>query len=398
MKISFKIPAIATLSGLVLCAGVLSAGGVASADKAAVGALPENDKSIEQSVGVIEDILPSWNFYKHIEYPVILTEYPEKLLPYIEELGRINAELNRDYEICRAFPNDEEEEYMIKFITSMSIEEFRDFVYEGYEEELEYSDWLNENTDVHYYSDISTKDSGTVGVIEYKGFNGVIKHGGGFWYFEGNNTGDNASDEDTSEPDTHYYPDDSDGTIAHSEHEYGVDEPHDFTENSTVGNAGVYRGDGWVYPCDYADDMASDISEIVIDYVPNADDMTYVREVKRNYDEQKTKYGQMLPTDYTDIPQEMTYGIMTDIDGLMVSHMKYVSSNGKTEIYTDREGEKVASLDYIDTQNAEIVFENGSIASEEDLISGTAMLVEYDMINETYPGNMHCTRIVILQQ
>ncbi len=148
-----------------------------------------------------------------------------------------------------------------------------------------------------------------------------------------------------------------------------------------------------------ASDVSStmNISEIVIDYVPNADDMTYVREVKRNYDEQKTKYGQMLPTDYTDIPQEMTYGIMTDIDGLMVSHMKYVSSNGKTEIYTDREGEKVATLYYIDTQNAEIVFENGSIASEEDLISGTAVLVEYDMINETYPGNMHCTRIVILQ-
>ena len=136
-----------------------------------------------------------------------------------------------------------------------------------------------------------------------------------------------------------------------------------------------------------ASDVSStmNISEIVIDYVPNADDMTYVREVKRNYDEQKTKYGQMLPTDYT------------DIDGLMVSHMKYVSSNGKTEIYTDREGEKVATLYYIDTQNAEIVFENGSIASEEDLISGTAVLVEYDMINETYPGNMHCTRIVILQ-
>lgn len=143
---------------------------------------------------------------------------------------------------------------------------------------------------------------------------------------------------------------------------------------------------------------STDVSEIVIEKIPNADDAAYVREVKRNYDEQKAKYGQMLPTDYTDIPQEATYGIMTDMDGLMVSHMKYVSDNGKTEIYTDREGEKVAALDYINTQNAEIVFEDGSIASEENLTPGSAVLVEYDVKTETYPGNMRCSRIVILQQ
>lgn len=137
-------------------------------------------------------------------------------------------------------------------------------------------------------------------------------------------------------------------------------------------------------------------SDIDIDYIPNVNDMASVMETEWNYDEQKTKYEQMLPTDYTDIPQEMTYGIMTDIDKLMVSHMKYVNDNGKMDVYTDREGEKTATLNYLDMQNAEIVFENGSVASEENIIPGAVVFIEYDMMDDSYPGNMHCTRIVIM--
>lgn len=395
MKISFKAPTIIVLSGLVLCAGV----GSASAENAAankqdyspciditlnddtVFTVPKNQ--LEKCLRFI-DILkndPDNINIQHVEaspltyYGLsdgtllpVLVEYLEECAPYIDELLLIDEE--NGIENIPDFTTKE----AIDRILSMSVEEFRDYV-------------------------CGSSDDIAVG-------NDIVDHNGGFWYFSDNAPAEPDSDhkvegailDENGEisviPNGELSPDNKIET-----HEYGVDEtrePHDFTETPDVGNAGVYRGDGWVYPCDYADDMASDISEIVIDYVPNADDMTYVREVQRNYDEQKTKYGQMLPTDYTDIPQEVTYGIMTDIDGLMVSHMKYVS-NGKTEIYTDREGEKVATLNYIDTQNAEIVFENGSIASEEDLTPGSAVFVEYDVVYETYPGNMRCTRIVILQ-
>lgn len=150
---------------------------------------------------------------------------------------------------------------------------------------------------------------------------------------------------------------------------------------------------------DTKDDILSsmNIVEIPIDYIPTADDMASLRETERYYDEQQAKYEKMLPTDYTDIPQEMTYGIMTDIDNYMVSHMKYVNDNGKMDIYTDLAGKKVTDLNYLDMRNAEIVFENGSAASKDNLTPGTAVLVKYDMIEETYPGNMHCTKIVILK-
>lgn len=261
MKISFKIPTIAALGGLVLCAGVLSASanGAASADKAAVYALYENEKPFEHSVGVVEyNGLPDWNYYHQIENPVVLTEYPDKLLPYVEELELINAKLGMDYEICKAFPNDEEAEYMVDFISSMSIEKFRELVYEGYEEEMEYSlsfdrHYSDETTEADDTASVTANDDtdgGTMGVVEIKGFGGVIKHRGGFWYFE-------------DLPETHYYPENdhrSEGAViskdggivgvipnADPTGSYDEESPYEAPEFST---AGIYRGDGRVYPCD----------------------------------------------------------------------------------------------------------------------------------------------------
>ncbi|MDE6030854.1 MAG: hypothetical protein K2G32_04465 [Oscillospiraceae bacterium] len=170
MKISFKIPTIAALGGLVLCAGVLSASvnGVASADKMAVDTLYENEKPFEHSVGVVENNgLPDRNYSHHIENPVVLTE-----------------------------------------------------------------------------------NSGTVGVTETVDTERtVIEHNGGYWYFD-------------DMPDTHYYSDedhrcegvaiDKDGNIisvtpnADPTGSYNEESPYEAPDFST---AGVYRGDGRVYPC-----------------------------------------------------------------------------------------------------------------------------------------------------
>lgn len=117
------------------------------------------------------------------------------------------------------------------------------------------------------------------------------------------------------------------------------------------------------------------------------------------YDEQKRKYADSLPQEYGEgIPDEMLYGIMTDIDDIMISHATYYNTKeNKTDIYTDYEGNRHISVDSLDTSGAEIAFEDGSPASENDLAPGTAVLVKYDILYETYPGRMHCTKIVILK-
>lgn len=123
-----------------------------------------------------------------------------------------------------------------------------------------------------------------------------------------------------------------------------------------------------------------------------------ISEGNRKYDEQKSKYGKLLPNDYTNIPQESTYGIMTDMDNLMVSHMKYINEVDWTpDIYTDSNGGKVITLDYLDMQRAEIVFEDGSDASEKDISPGTSVLVQYIAKEEIFPGIIHCTKIVIVE-
>ncbi|MDE7360638.1 MAG: hypothetical protein K2N38_01755 [Oscillospiraceae bacterium] len=119
----------------------------------------------------------------------------------------------------------------------------------------------------------------------------------------------------------------------------------------------------------------------------------------KQIDEQIIKYADMLPSEYEEgIPDEMIYGIMTEIDRLMISHMTYYHTDEhKRAIYTDKNGERHISCDRLKTNDAEIVFEDGTPASEDDLTPGTAVHVQYEVILETFPGQMICTKIIILQ-
>ena len=136
------------------------------------------------------------------------------------------------------------------------------------------------------------------------------------------------------------------------------------------------------------DSALANVAEITLD-TPTAEDLAAVRKTTLNYEEQKSKYGEMLPGDYSEIPQDMTYGVMTEVNGLMVSHVKAVDDNGKPVIYTDSEGKMTVTLDFLNLSSAEIVSENGAAASAEALTAGTAVLVQYETREETYPGNMH---------
>ncbi len=120
-------------------------------------------------------------------------------------------------------------------------------------------------------------------------------------------------------------------------------------------------------------------------------------------EEQKAKYGDMLPLEYEDWMPEGTYGIMTDMDGYMVSYATcgstVVDGKRKTDIYIDYDGNRYVTIDSLDTEKAkaEIVFEDGTPASEDDLTPGTAMLVQYDTALESWPEVIYCTKIIILQ-
>lgn len=250
--IAFSVAALAT---------VLSC---ASLEKRAAGAGDNADSLIDEKpyeyvsmVGVTDKRIgmPSWNYYHHIDDPVVLTEYPDVLLPYAEELERVNLDLDMDYEITKVFSSDEEAEYIIEFITSMSIEEFRDFVYEGYEDEIEYSrssyyrNYLDETTedDTTDVAENSGADGEVAGVKEIIGFDGAVKHRGGFWYF---------ADNETAESDIHYYPNnepygDTPGVIPYGDispsSNVGVLTNKDSTNEVPDSRIGIYKGDGWVY-------------------------------------------------------------------------------------------------------------------------------------------------------
>ncbi len=215
----------------------------------------KNAETFEQTIGVTQNIFPEWNYYHYIDDPVVLTEYPDVLLPYAEELERVNLDLDMDYEITKVFSSDEEAEYIIEFITSMSIEEFRDFVYEGYEDEIEYSrnsyyrNYLDETTkdDTTDVAENSGADGGVAGVKEIIGFDGAVKHRGGFWYF---------ADNETAESDIHYYPNnepygDTPGIIQYGDlspsSNVGVLTNKDSTNEVPDSRIGIYKGDGWVY-------------------------------------------------------------------------------------------------------------------------------------------------------
>ncbi len=49
------------------------------------------------------------------------------------------------------------------------------------------------------------------------------------------------------------------------------------------------------------------------------------------------------------------------------------------------------------TANAKITFSDGKSATEDDLKAGSALLVSSDYVLDSYPGQIHCTEIVILK-
>lgn len=50
----------------------------------------------------------------------------------------------------------------------------------------------------------------------------------------------------------------------------------------------------------------------------------------------------------------------------------------------------------IDLSDAEIKFENGKTATAADVKPMSSVLISYDMVAESYPGNMHCLKVTIL--
>lgn len=50
----------------------------------------------------------------------------------------------------------------------------------------------------------------------------------------------------------------------------------------------------------------------------------------------------------------------------------------------------------IDLSDAEIKFENGKTATAADIKPMSSVLISYDMVAESYPGNMHCLKVTIL--
>lgn len=257
MKISFKIPAIAALSGLVLCAGAISAYAEnAAANKqdyspgidialndGTVFTVPENQ--LEKCLTFI-DILqndPDNINIQHVEaspltyYGLsdgtllpVLVEYLEECAPYIDELLLIDEV--RGIENIPDFTTKE----AIDRILSMSVEEFR--------------------------GNVLGADGGTVGVEEREGSGDVIEHRGGFWHFADNDIGESGGDKEA--PETHYYPDNgTDGG------EVGVTPRGEFTpdggrvgvtpsgnlysydtDEASAEKIGIYRGDGRVCRCE----------------------------------------------------------------------------------------------------------------------------------------------------
>lgn len=170
-------------------------------------------------------------------------------------------------------------------------------------------------------------------------------------------------------------------------------------ENDTLDNdSRIYSDDG--------------ISEVVYD-LPNGEKITLnvfelsgfddPEEMERQtqewwdkLEEQKAKYGSLLPLEYEERMSEGTYGIMSDI-GYMLSYITYGHTADGKKIFTDRDGNRFISVDLLNTEKAEIVFEDGTPASEDDITPGTAMIVKYELLIQSFPGEMICTKIIILQ-
>lgn len=92
------------------------------------------------------------------------------------------------------------------------------------------------------------------------------------------------------------------------------------------------------------------------------------------------------------------YGLISTHRSALIHYMAYYSNiSGKCEFLTDETGEPKITGDYLDLRDAEIVYENGLPASKIGLKPGTPVIVECDEIFESYPAQMHCTKVTILK-
>lgn len=95
-------------------------------------------------------------------------------------------------------------------------------------------------------------------------------------------------------------------------------------------------------------------------------------------------YERAMPLKYDGkIPDGMFYGLLAGDGGFVT--------------YTTGSDNKGITGGYIGARDAEIVFEDGTPASEDDLKPETAVFVQSDYALAIYPEQMHCTKIVILK-
>lgn len=216
MKNSIKFSTIATLSGVILFAVVLSASANV-VDFANKTAKDTNDFYVSGAEHPVyekykEHSLPKkyYYYYQTGEKTEFVTAYPEEFLPYVEELERINAELGTDYTFGIEVSEAED---IIAFYTSMTIDEFRDYIYGAYENDIAHPSPFDE------YKMVETSDSEDdilAGRI-------IMAESGGYWYLQ-----------DDSETDS------STGVLYNEES----------TDEATDPRLGVYRGNAQFYPCD----------------------------------------------------------------------------------------------------------------------------------------------------
>lgn len=92
------------------------------------------------------------------------------------------------------------------------------------------------------------------------------------------------------------------------------------------------------------------------------------------------------------------YGLLSTNGGYLVHYCgHYNAVENKCVLSTDASGEPQITGSRLLLDDAEIVFENGAHVSEWDLKPGTPVLVESDYTLETYPAQIHCTKIVVLE-
>lgn len=100
----------------------------------------------------------------------------------------------------------------------------------------------------------------------------------------------------------------------------------------------------------------------------------------------KELYERAVPLRYDgEVPEGMMYGVLV-MDGSFFTYYRKIDSITYT-----------IDGNYLLTRDAEIVFEDGTPASEDDLKPETAVFVESDYVLESYPEQRHCTKIILLK-